>query len=578
MPSIRSKILIPLVVIVLLVFLVLEGVLSRQITNRFNLIEEQNLIENGMRVERAFQDEISKLQDKLVEWAQWDAAYEFGQTHNLAPMANDLDPVVLSTSDFDFMLFLDLEQQPFYTLMRGVAPNQTPASYLKLINQLRPQLVGLADTESINGYVLINKQPYLIAASGLHKSNNQGKRSGFLILGRSFGQQKQMGIAERTHLKTWFEASPTQQIKTGIAQSKQNTLILRRVLHDMQGQPSLSLLVEQEHNLQPEAASLQANLRILLGVFVGTTILALLALLEIMVVQPLIRLRGETELARQGNPLHPRVRGRDEIAKLATEIDQLLQRLQSTTSQVHELDVELQECLQMISSKQYRDITERRLSEAASRDRQLFWIRHLQQLRQWLQPTDANTSSKQCENLLNRLNLLVQLESHLDKGKQQPFDVRALCLSLRHQFEPLAQQRGLSLHWHAPDEHLVLLGDETRLRELLSVLLENAVQYTQSGSVGLTCNLTPASGQWQLQFRIQDTGAGIPNDLQQRLLTMMSAPHGHPGRMSSTGLGLQLAVHLSESLDARLAVESQAGIGSTFEVLLCLPEAKAEAQ
>lgn len=574
MLSIRSKILIPLVLIGVLVFMVLESILSQQIGDRFNLMEEQQLMESGLRVERTFQDEVSKLQDKLVEWAQWDAAYEFGKTHDLGPIGNDLDPVVLTTSDFDFMLFLDTQQQPFYTLMRGLSPNQTPSAYLQLINQLRPQLAGLAETESLNGYMMINQQPFIIAAGGLRKSNNQGTHSGYLILGRAFGPQKQMSLALRTHLKVWFESSKGSALRTGILQSPQNTLILRRAVQDLLGQSSLQLVIEQEHTLLPEATGLKSYLRMMLGLSLGVTIVALLALLEITVVQRLIRLRGETRLALIDLQKRPKVRGNDEIATLARKIGQLLDKLQETDSQVREQDIELKDCLQVISSKQYREIAERRMSDAASRDRQLFWIRHLQQLRNLLHsPSDKAHARRAGEVLLQRLSLLLQLESHTDHGNPQLFDLRALCLTLRHEFEPLAQSRGLSLHWSPPAEHLVLLGDEQRLHELLAILLENAINLTHSGSVTLHSEVSRQAQNWQVRLRIQDTGPGMPNEQLLRVQAMLAAPHGHPARMSSTGLGLQLATHLCESLQGTLTVESQAGIGCTFDLLLTLPDA-----
>jgi signal transduction histidine kinase/CheY-like chemotaxis protein len=121
------------------------------------------------------------------------------------------------------------------------------------------------------------------------------------------------------------------------------------------------------------------------------------------------------------------------------------------------------------------------------------------------------------------------------------------------------------------DVPCTLIGDPTRVRQILVNLLTNAVKFTAEGSIDLTVNAAPARGgapgPSEVQFVVNDTGIGIPPDRQHRLFQSFSQIDASmTRRYGGTGLGLAISKRLAELMGGRISVESSgvAGEGSTF--------------
>jgi CheY-like chemotaxis protein len=121
-----------------------------------------------------------------------------------------------------------------------------------------------------------------------------------------------------------------------------------------------------------------------------------------------------------------------------------------------------------------------------------------------------------------------------------------------------------------------LVGDEHRLRQILLNLLNNAIKFTQQGSVSLTVELAAqgTTGE-ELRFSIKDTGIGIPEGKVGQLFQRFSQVDGSTRReYGGSGLGLAISKRLVEMMGGEIGVDSIPGIGSTFWVLLTLPRAE----
>jgi CheY-like chemotaxis protein len=112
--------------------------------------------------------------------------------------------------------------------------------------------------------------------------------------------------------------------------------------------------------------------------------------------------------------------------------------------------------------------------------------------------------------------------------------------------------------------------DPTRLRQILMNLLANAVKFTDRGEVRLATRLVDAdSPEPQLQFRVSDTGPGLPPEAHETIFEAFARVGGPASRRSAgTGLGLAIAHQLSKLLGARIEVESREGRGSVFTLSL----------
>jgi len=121
-----------------------------------------------------------------------------------------------------------------------------------------------------------------------------------------------------------------------------------------------------------------------------------------------------------------------------------------------------------------------------------------------------------------------------------------------------------------------LWTDELRLRQILSNLLSNAAKFTQNGEVVLRVGLEDRAGAAGLVFEVADTGAGMSKEQVGRLFVpYVQVDEVLARRHGGTGLGLALTQQLCRLLGGEISVESEAGRGSCFRVVLPVAPASA---
>ncbi|HSD57931.1 MAG TPA: ATP-binding protein, partial [Methanotrichaceae archaeon] len=129
-----------------------------------------------------------------------------------------------------------------------------------------------------------------------------------------------------------------------------------------------------------------------------------------------------------------------------------------------------------------------------------------------------------------------------------------------------AFEKGLNLAYtidkNVPD---TIIGDPTRLRQILGNLLSNGVKFTDEGEVTLSVSAQELDGTNEIHFAVQDTGIGIPQDLMDQLFKPFRQMELSTTRLyGGTGLGLVISKNLVELMGGRIWPESLEGKGSTF--------------
>ena len=169
--------------------------------------------------------------------------------------------------------------------------------------------------------------------------------------------------------------------------------------------------------------------------------------------------------------------------------------------------------------------------------------------------------------LLQILNEILDF-SKIESGKFEinpaPMNVSQATEELIGLLQPIAQEKGLTLRYHRdPDIPEYIIGDEVRIRQVLTNLIGNAIKFTVSGTVGLRIMRTDADD--QIAFVVSDTGIGIPEDKLDRIFETFTQIFTR-GARKAQGTGLELAIckHLIEMMGGKITVESTPGAGSTF--------------
>ena len=148
------------------------------------------------------------------------------------------------------------------------------------------------------------------------------------------------------------------------------------------------------------------------------------------------------------------------------------------------------------------------------------------------------------------------------------FNLGELIASSVQSFQHSAQQRGLGLHLQLPAdaERLQVVGDPTRIRQVLLNLVGNALKFTERGQILVEARWQMLDRQ-QLWFTcsVRDTGIGIDNErLEMMFIAFQQADSSISRRYGGTGLGLSIARTLAERMGGKLRGESREGLGSTF--------------
>jgi CheY-like chemotaxis protein len=188
----------------------------------------------------------------------------------------------------------------------------------------------------------------------------------------------------------------------------------------------------------------------------------------------------------------------------------------------------------------------------------------------------AQTITTCGESLLNVINDILdfsKIESGNMELEKEDFNLRSCIEDVLDIFATKAAFLGIDLVYQIDDDvPLQLVGDDLRLRQVITNLVGNAMKFTQKGEVFVGVHLSkqaPEDGM-ELVFEVRDTGIGIPPDKQERLFKAFSQVDSSTTRKyGGTGLGLAISEKLVSLMDGCIWVESVPDRGSTFSFSIC---------
>ncbi|MBF0194641.1 MAG: response regulator [Magnetococcales bacterium] len=292
--------------------------------------------------------------------------------------------------------------------------------------------------------------------------------------------------------------------------------------------------------------------------------------------------------------------GNDEITTLGKSLKTMLNRLARSRQELAALNLSLEDKInirtaELNTAKNNLQIQNVALSEAlelaeeSARSKSEFLATMSHEIRtpmngvlgmaEMLLTTSLNTQQKRYtdviyrsgESLLHIINDILDL-SKIEAGRlelvEKPFDLRDMIEGVLDAFfvESGKKQLDLALRFRPVDMPLGIIGDISRLRQVLVNLIGNAIKFTSQGSVMVNViEQNQTEDKLNIRIEVTDTGAGIPREIQEGLFEPFVQGDSSTSRnFGGTGLGLAIVKRLVDLLGGKLGLQSSPGEGSTF--------------
>ncbi|HWU48958.1 MAG TPA: response regulator [Asticcacaulis sp.] len=174
--------------------------------------------------------------------------------------------------------------------------------------------------------------------------------------------------------------------------------------------------------------------------------------------------------------------------------------------------------------------------------------------------------------LINDLLDISRIEDDHVELESIPFAVAAVLEDIRLMFAQEIERKGLTLRIDDATHGVTVLGDRSRLQQVLMNLVSNALKFTDSGEIAIAARADCHDEACIIDIVVSDTGIGIPDDKLAVIFDKFTqADETITRRFGGSGLGLSIARSLAQLMGGDISVRSQRGEGSSFHLSLTLP-------
>ncbi len=551
---------------------------------------------------------------KLHDWAAWDDTYDFMDDRNADYLASNITYESMVGTRIDLIIYLDPQGQIVHSAeideQNGL--NVAPTHHTGLTRLGGPLCPVDDPLRLVQGLVEDSGQLLVVASQPILRSDRSGPPRGRLIFARHFNEALAAEVAAATRLDLSFNPIDGGHVEaehrghdhaTAVEVIDGQTIMGTAMVRDLTGRAVLGMDVRSDRPIHRQAMTTLTYLAAHVSGLSAAVLGLLILVLHRQVIAPLHTLEREVQRVGSQLDLSDRVRyaAKDELGAVAVRINALLQAR-------HQQEMEMQLLIDDLVAE--RDRTQRQALELSSQGEQLEQARYAAERANQAKSdflaamsheirspmtaimgftdllkapgiSDADradfvqTIQRNCKHLLGLINAILDL-SKIEAGKvtveRVPCELEELLRDTLGSFRGLAGGKGLTLSL----EHLTptprrITSDPTRLRQILTNLLSNALKFTQRGTVRVIARLDLRSDPAKPTLRIDvvDSGIGMTPEQMSKLFTAFTqADVSTTRRFGGTGLGLAISRKLAQLLGGDLTVTSTPGSGSTFSLTL----------
>lgn len=350
--TLRTKTLIIVGTATLIVIAVYLAVVSLYVQRGYNDMEVQDAKKNVERAQEGISAELQSLSNKVGDWANWDDAYYFPLNRNNTFIKVNFEKPTFEQIDVNLILFAstsgtiifaksyDLENKTFQT---------TPKWWQTAFLQNSPLLQNDSEKD-ISGIVLVENKPMLISAKPILNSQGEGPVTGTLLFGRYIDARKINDFTNRQKnpivIKSFNDIHlPPAALAAKSSLSKNNPIVIIpkdqltlngfALIYDIYGKPSVILEEDMPRHISQFGTASTRTLSYILFGFGLAAVLIAMWILEREVLRRIIRLQMEVHRVGQSGSLSSRVInfGTDELGDLAANINQMLEKLETISTE-----------------------------------------------------------------------------------------------------------------------------------------------------------------------------------------------------------------------------------------------------
>lgn len=528
---------------------------TNQILNSFTKLEEDIALKNVNRSLNILNNEILKLDAICYDWAAWDDTYEFVTDLNEEYIESNLVNSTFTGLKLNFMIFVnisgsmiyakafDLENNTVVPLPEGL---RTHIKYLPSFNENASDLGNL----SKHGLIDINGKPAIISSRPILTSNDEGPIRGALIIGRFLNQAKIARLSETVGLKISLlkyndSLNFLENTIIGVKPLSEGKIVGYALLKDVYGKPAYVLKTDMSRNIYLYGVK-TVRYFIFTIVLVGVLFsVAIILFIDRSVLSRISLLSETVSKIRKSRNLKERVpvKGNDEIAKLSTEINEMLDKIESYYQRILKLNEQLRVLNRILRHDMLNNLT---VVKSA-----------LEMMKTEEESAEVliDYALKSVDRSVELVKDVRELESAIITETLKPINIREVINDVIKNY---------------PEISFNVAGDCTCLADkaLYSVIdniISNAVIHSETDRIDIRID---EKGEW-CEITVADYGKGILEEIKDKIFD-----EGFKyGKTARTGLGLYIVKKVIERYKGYIEVKDNKPKGTAFILRLRKPEA-----